>query len=105
MSREMIRTMKRVVANGRDNNASTESVSLAKDAALRLLARSISFGHGRLSVVRLAMAVRSGADVPQEHWIYCRQVASSSEDACTQALFEEAVQAVPGSSKSDHQAH
>lgn len=93
MPREMIRTMKRAVARARQPNATGESVLLAKEAALQLLARSINFDHGRLSVIRLVMAVQSGANVSQEHWQYCRQFAVSCKDAGTQALFLEAVHA------------
>jgi hypothetical protein len=80
-------------------------VTLAKEAAVWLLERSIQFGHERLSVVRLAMAVQSGAVIPREHWIYCRQVASASRDAGTQALFLEAAQAASSPSEFRGPAH
>lgn len=92
MSRQEIREMKRVLTHGRHPGANGASLALAKEASLQLLERSIQFGHGRLSVLRLAMAVQSGAVIPQEHWDFCRQVASSSKDACTQALFLESAQ-------------
>lgn len=82
--------MKRVVTHGVYPGATGSAQALAKEAAAHLLERSIRFGHGRLSIVRLAMAVRSGALVPDEHWVYCRQVASSSKDASIQALFLDA---------------
>lgn len=99
MSRQAIRQLKRVVTYGRASGASRESQALAKEAAVRLLERSIQFGHGRLSVVRLSMAVQSGAVIPREHWIYCRQFAFASKDAVTQALFLEAAQAVSSCSE------
>lgn len=76
---------------------------LARCAALRLLERSIEFEHGKLAVVRLAMAVRSGAFVSVECWTYCSDVAASSGDALTRALFLEAAQgeAVPGPRQHD----
>lgn len=85
--------MKRVLTHGCHPGANGASLALAKEAALQLLERSIQFGHGRLSVVRLAMAVQSGAVIPREHWSYCRHVASTSKDAGTQGLFMEACQA------------
>lgn len=88
-----------MVAHGRRPGAPQQSMMLAKEAAVRLLERSIQFGHGRLSVVRLAMAVQSGAVISREHWIYCRQVASASKDAGTQALFLEAAQAASSASE------
>lgn len=105
MSRQLIREMKHVVTHGRRPGATGESVALAKEAAVQLLERSIRFGHGRLSVVRLAMAVHSGAEIPKEHWLYCREVAASSKDAVTQALFLEAAQAVSSQYTFLHRAH
>jgi hypothetical protein len=61
MSREAVRQMKRAVKCSGDPGATVELQALAKEVAVQLLDRSIKFGHGRLSVVRLAMAVRSGA--------------------------------------------
>lgn len=82
-----------------------ESVALAKDAAVQLLERSIRFGHGRLAVVRLVMAVHSGAEIPKEHWLYCQEVAASSKDVGTQALFLEAAQAASSQYTPLHRAH
>lgn len=88
--------MKRMMTHGCRPGATGESQALAKEAAVKLLERSIQFGHGRLSVVRLAMAINSGAVISQEHWIYCSHVAVSSNDAITQALFLEATQRASG---------
>lgn len=85
--------MKRMVTHSHRPGATGEAQALAKEAAAYLLERSIRFGHGRLSVVRLAMAVQSGALIPHEHWNYCRQVASSSNDAGIRTLFLTASQA------------
>lgn len=63
--------MKRAVAAGRTEAPAAVRL-LAQEAALGLLARSIAFGHERLAVIRLLMAVHAGADVPAEHWRYCR---------------------------------
>jgi hypothetical protein len=95
MSRQEIREMKRAVRLGAHAGASGASHALAKDMALQLLERSIRFGHGRLSVLRLAMAVRSGAEIADAHWHACSQIASASRDASTHALYLEAAQARP----------
>ena len=84
--------MKRAVAAGSRAGVQADVVILAEEAALSLLARSISFGHGRLAVIRLVMAVQAGADVPQEHWTYCREAASRSQDDRLRELFFEAAQ-------------
>ena len=57
---------------------------------MALLARSIEWGHASLAVVRLSMAVRAGADVPAEHWRYCREAIASSRDPSLAALFRAA---------------
>lgn len=66
---------------------------LAQDSALSLLQRSIGFGHGRLAVLRLLIAVQTGADVPAPHWDYCRKAAAASRDLTLQALIERAERA------------
>lgn len=90
MSRQEIRQMKRLQMHGRRPGVNGASLVLAQEASLQLLERSIRFGHGRLSLLKLAMAVQSGAVIPHEHWRYCQHVASVSKDAGTQALFQDA---------------
>jgi hypothetical protein len=63
VTRQAIREMKRAVRAG-GPGASDGRQALARDCALSLLNRSISFGHRRLAVIRLAMAVRAGAEIP-----------------------------------------
>ena len=87
MARSEIRRMKREVEAGRLADAHVETSALAAHAALSLLARSISFGHKRLALIRLAIAVRAGADIPPASWVYCREVASHSRDAKLRLLF------------------
>ncbi|HSV71643.1 MAG TPA: hypothetical protein VLI72_16165 [Methylibium sp.] len=93
MSRQVVRELKRAVQAAARPGACTGSVVLARDSALSLLARSIGFGHGRLAVIRLGMAVHAGAEVPAEHWTYCRTAADDSRDPSLQALFLAAAQA------------
>ncbi len=82
--------MKRDVEAGRRANAHAEASALAAQAALSLLARSITFGHKRLALIRLAIAIRAGADIPPASWLYCREVASQSQDERLRSLFIEA---------------
>jgi hypothetical protein len=63
---------------------------LGGQCALALLTRSIRFAHGRLAVLRLAMAVDAGASIPREHWVYCSRVAGSSGDSRLQELYTSA---------------
>jgi hypothetical protein len=79
--------MKHAVAAGARPEASSDAQFLAKDSALSLLARSVGFGHGRLALIRLLMAVQVGADIPQELWAYCLEAASLSKDDGLRALF------------------
>lgn len=90
MSRQPIRVLKHAVRDGGREGATTENHVLAKEAALALLDRSIKFGHPRLAVIRLAMAVRAGADVPASHWDYCRATVAQSRDLSLRALFDAA---------------
>ena len=90
MSRQIIRDWKRCISAGLHPQAEPSAALLARESALSLLQRSIGFGHGRLAVVRLAMAVQAGADVPAAHWSYCRSAASASRDLTLLALLERA---------------
>jgi len=92
--------MKRAVSAGSRDGAPGDMRVLAKESALALLARSIDFGHRRLAVIRLAMAVKAGADVPAAHWDYCRDAVIGTCDAALQALFEDA--AGPSRAESTH---
>jgi hypothetical protein len=86
VSRQAIREMKRAV-NAGGPGASDASRALAGDNALSLLNRSIGFGHGRLAVIRLAMAVRAGAEIPAACWLYCRDAIEASKDPSLQGLY------------------
>ena len=67
--------------------ASAEDKMICSESALSLLSRSIAFGHGKLAVVRLAMAVNSGAPVPPQHWVYCARIAEASNDRQLQEIY------------------
>ena len=92
MTRQAVREMKRAIHAGARLGANDSSAMLGKECALSLLSRSIDFGHGRLAVIRLSIAVRTGAAVPAEHWHYCHKAAHASKDASLQMLFLSAAQ-------------
>lgn len=94
MSRQPIREMKRNLLAGSRPGADASQRHLACDAALALLERSISFGHARLAVLRLSMAVHAGAEVPGPLWSYCEQAARHSQDRQLQALWQSAAERV-----------
>ncbi|MHB1701988.1 MAG: hypothetical protein ACYCSN_18035 [Acidobacteriaceae bacterium] len=89
MARDNVRQMKKFLALGKSPDARSGDVALSLDAALWLLDRSIAFGHRRLAVVRLAMAVRVGASISPEHWRYCAEAALKNEEL--RATFDEAL--------------
>jgi hypothetical protein len=60
---------------------------LGREAALDLLDRSIGYGHGRLAVVRLSVAVHAGAQLERRHWSYCEEVVRRSRDLVLHSLF------------------
>ncbi len=90
MSRQMIRDMKRTVVAGTAPGASTSTLQLAKESALALLDRSINFGHDRLAVIRLSMAVRSGAEVSHAHWHYCEETVKRCRDVKLLVILRQA---------------
>ena len=83
--------MKSAIAAAHSTNASAVSMGLAKEASLRLLQRSIGFGHGRLSVIRLVMAVQAGAEIPDECWDFCRSISLTTKDSKIRSLYFEAL--------------
>jgi hypothetical protein len=92
MSRQVIRSWKRSMRIGARADFESAEAAIARDCALALLQRSISFGHGRLAVLRLVSAVRSGAAVPPVCWDYCRTAVSASRDLELQSLYAEATE-------------
>ena len=105
MARQAIRQMKRAVVAGGRTGAHAQALALAQEAALSLLERSIGFGHRRLAVIRLSIAVQTGADIPKEHWVYCREAASMSRDDSLRALFLDAAQAAASRPAKTIQVH
>lgn len=90
MSREAVRHLKRSLRAGNRPGAAPAQRALSSDSALALLARSIRFGHGRLAVLRLCMAVEAGATVPPEYWNYCARAVHASNDVVLQDLYRRA---------------
>lgn len=95
MSRQVVRQMKRAVAVAAGNRpgAGPDAAVRAEESALSLLSRSIAFGHRRLAICRLLMAVEAGAEIPPEHWIYCREAAADAEEAALKTMFLQAAHA------------
>jgi hypothetical protein len=91
MSRQQVRSMKCAVQRAVSSPSSTAEKAGGQDCALALLQRSIEFGHGRLSVLRLALAVRAGASVPSEHWNYCREIIERADDQTLRETFQMAI--------------
>jgi hypothetical protein len=90
MTRETVRLLKRAIKSGARLGASPGDMRLGSASALSLLDRSIAFGHGRLAVVRLAMAVEAGAPVGETQWNYCAKVAAASGDAQLLRIYQAA---------------
>lgn len=87
MSREFVRKLKRELQRHEVSGPCSGSSEPGRESALALLARSIRFGHGRLALIRLCAAVRLGANVPEDHWRYCRQVSVTDKDGRLCAMF------------------
>jgi hypothetical protein len=85
-----IRDMNRVIASGSREGVDLDAAILAQQAALALLARSVSFGNVRLAVIRLSLAENTGADIPEKHWIYWREANAQSSDERDRVLFAKA---------------
>lgn len=90
MCRSKVREMKRVMT-GVKEDSSKEEVDAARACAVALVARSISFGHARLAILRLAGAAQLGADIPSAQWEYGWNVISTCKDPALQELFSKAV--------------
>ena len=86
--------MKRSLAAGGRPDADPSQRQLARGAALALLERSIAFGHARLAVIRLSIAVHAGAEVPEPLWAYCEEAARHSQDRQLQTLWQSAAERV-----------
>jgi len=96
MTRQAVRGMKRAIHAGARAGANDSNVTIGRESALSLLSRSIGFGHGRLAIIRLCMAVHTGATVPAEQWHYCHRAAHASKDASLQALYLSAARQAGG---------
>lgn len=90
MSRQPVRDMKRHLIAGRHPESGAGEKLLARDSALSLLERSINFGHGRLAVIRLSMAVCAGVDVPRQHWAYCEAAVEECKDPAIEDMWQAA---------------
>ncbi|MCB4365521.1 hypothetical protein KIH07_17415 [Hydrogenophaga taeniospiralis] len=87
MKRDAVRSLKRDLRKGLHSGASDAARTRTQESALMLLTRSIAFGHGRLALLRLDLAVAAGALVAHEQWAYCSRVALASQDIKLQDLY------------------
>lgn len=87
MSRRSVRDFKRAVSVAARGGATETDRHLSREGALALLARSIRFGHGRLTLLRLAKAVEMGAAVNAEQWLHCAQIAQETGDAKLRTVY------------------
>ena len=88
MARHFVRELKRRVASSaRTAEGSETAYALGREAALALLERSITFGHGRLAVIRMSIAVQAGADVSIAQWKYCENAVERAADSELRAIF------------------
>jgi hypothetical protein len=81
-----------IVGNPRSTARAGSAEPLAQcmssaECGLALLERSIAFGHGRLAVLRLAVAIDIGAEIPIQSWAYCARVAKDSADPDLQSIY------------------
>ncbi len=90
MARNEIRKLKRMISFGGCNVASAFALQQARDASLKLLCRSIAFGHRRIALMRLLKALQSGATVTSEQWAYCERSVANSVDTALQIMLSEA---------------
>ena len=63
---------------------------LQKEVAAALVKRSIQFGHGRLAVIRLCIAVHCGAAFDPEQWHYCLDVVARDANQELADMLDEA---------------
>lgn len=86
MTRQAVRDMKRMI--GRVRHArNEEELPIAREAATKLLERSVSYGHGRLAVIRLSIAAQVSAEISPPCWAYCHAIVEGSGDLQLKALF------------------
>jgi hypothetical protein len=90
MSRKTVRSLKRAIRAASRVDTTPGDRLLRAQFALALLTRSIHFGHHKLALLRLATAVELGAEVPNEHWMYCMRAAADSADSRLKELYSSA---------------
>jgi hypothetical protein len=94
MTRSEIRDLKRAVRKGIAADASERDANMARTSASILFEHSVNCGHKRLSVIRLAEAIRTGANVTRAQWSYCEEVVSELEDDALLQVVADAISAV-----------
>lgn len=92
MTRTTIREMKKTIRRGDRQGASGADLLAAREAAFRLLERSIRMKHCRLAVLRLVAALDSGGRIDTEAQSYFEGMLQfRNQDAATRALLVNAL--------------
>ncbi|HEX7910056.1 MAG TPA: hypothetical protein VF534_18465 [Paraburkholderia sp.] len=73
--------MKREIKLGISSGNAPEAAVAARTAALKLLDRSIRFGHCRLAVIRFVTAAEVGAAITPDQVRYCEDAVAICNDA------------------------
>ena len=103
MARDEIRAMKRAMAAA-GPGAPMPLQLRARESALALLARSIRFGHERLTLHRLVMAVQAGAAVTPEQWAHCERIVGHRRRPELTASLQQAVELLQ-QRRPEHEVH
>ena len=93
MDKQTIREMKRDLSQGSQPSALEPAKQRARAAAVALLERSVKFRHRRLAVLRLSVAVQTGADIPEACWAYCAKAAMDQRDPQLGEIWRLAIKA------------
>ncbi|PTB21737.1 hypothetical protein C9I57_03570 [Trinickia symbiotica] len=94
MSRQHVRDMKRDIKVGMVSGRAPEAGAAARTAALKLLDRSIAFGHCRLAVIRFLVAAEVGAGITLDRVRYREDAVVKCNDASLSQSFSAALKRI-----------
>ncbi|MEX3957375.1 hypothetical protein [Trinickia sp. EG282A] len=86
--------MKREIKVGMVSGCAPEAGAAARTAALKLLDRSIAFGHCRLAVIRFLIAAEVGAAFTLDRVRYCEVAVTKCNDASLSQSFSTALKTI-----------
>lgn len=84
MTRDEVRNLKKAVQLGN------------KEAAAKLLERSMEFGHGKLAVLRCIVAERLGVELRTDQLLYCQSAINDLSNDDVASLLRQATNSVRG---------